>query len=107
LPVPLPRARGGLEGAETDAAGFFGSDFNVAQGGCGDDDQAALFIRQAEFGSLGEGFPNQLCNSVSILSRFQHNFAADVLNADLYFHSKASQPIKVQLNIKGSSLFVV
>src|SRR6478736_156207 len=85
----------GLERAETDAAYFLGADFDVAQDVRRDDDLAALLIGQAEFGALGNGLAHKLRHRVGVLVRFQRNFAADVLNADLYFHSKASQPIKV------------
>src|SRR6478752_8312349 len=84
-----------LERAETDAADFLGTDFDVAQDVRRDDDLTALLIGQAEFGALGNGLAHKLRHRVGVLVRFQRNFAADVLNADLYFHSKASQPIKV------------
>src|SRR6478609_8358349 len=84
-----------LERAETDPADFLGADFDIAQDVGRDDDLAALLIGQAEFGALGNGLAHKLRHGVGVLVRFQRNFAADVLNAELYFHSKASQPIKV------------
>ncbi|MDQ0820141.1 hypothetical protein QFZ69_001020 [Arthrobacter sp. V1I7] len=54
-----------------------------------------LLIGEAELGALRDGIRDDGGQGVRILRRLQDNFAADVLNADLYFHSKASQPIKV------------
>jgi len=86
----------GLEGTEADAAGLFCADFHVAQNIGGDDHQAAFVVRQPQFAALGDRVANYLGDGFGVLRRFEDNFAANVLNTNLYFHSKASQPINVQ-----------
>ena len=54
--------------------------------------------------ALGDGLADDLGHGVGVLRRFEHNFAADVLNADLYFHSEASQPIKVDKCLRSISI---
>ncbi len=84
-----------LELAETDAAGFFGTDFHVAQGIAGNDDDPSLLIRQAKLAALGNGCFHNFGNGVGVLVGFQDDFAANILYADLNFQCGASQPIKI------------
>ncbi len=81
-------------GAEAYAADFLGADLHVAQDVARNDDLAALLVREAKFGALGHGLGHDLGNSIGIQRGFEHDLTANILNADLYFHSKASKPIK-------------
>ena len=53
--------------------------------------------------TLGDGLAHDLGNSLGVESGLKRDLTANILNADLYFHSGASQPIKKLL----SPLFVV
>jgi hypothetical protein len=92
-----------LERAEADPAYFLGTDLNVSEDVAGNDDLTALFIGQAQVRAVGNGLAHDLGNSLGVESGLKRDLTANILNADLYFHSGASQPIKKLL----SPLFVV